>query len=405
MVEYAQILSHNVLDGAIYTGDEVEGHELDRLADGYRHTWWEAPNLGGQEIILRVKNLIYNPGFEVDTSRWLAYVIGGGVGTITRNTTSPLSGIADVDLTATVADAGAAIVCITAFPMIFMRANRTYRMMFLSKASGANKNIRFGFLKEDFSEDSDFYSDAIAQNGIKVGHYKDVTPTSDGWYRPFCRIKEAGTVYLDDFVSNEIRDVNTIIIDIGHTLQDAIMQVLYRNTEHTGWIAATAPALWYNEQPLYWTFTGVKALSWKITINQPLFYPDVQVAKIPLLYLGKRWEMPHQFIGAFDPYASRRVTDMIISERGIVQDTLNYHQRTFKAALPYLTPVEYKELELFYEDTNNGLKPFFFIWKPTSFAWDIIPIKIKGNRLSPYSWYNSRSWTLNAEELIGARKI
>ena len=65
MAELAQILAHNVLNGATFqTTNELAGHELDRMADGYRHTWWQAPSTAIQLIEFRCANLIFNYGFE-----------------------------------------------------------------------------------------------------------------------------------------------------------------------------------------------------------------------------------------------------------------------------------------------------------------------------------------------------
>ena len=89
--------------------------------------------------------------------------------------------------------------------------------------------------------------------------------------------------------------------------------------------------------------------------------------------------------------------------RGITQNTLKYEQRIFKATLAHLSESDYKCVERFFEDTDNGLKPFFLLHRPSSEPEDAAFLRLVGSRNAPYSGGALRNWGFEAEEVVGAR--
>lgn len=407
MPEFPVILSHNVLDGGRLTGNSVNGHQLERMRDGHRHTWWQAPGTSIQRIEIRAKNSVVNPDFEIDTSGWVFIFVGGGAGTFARNTTDPLVGAADALLTVTTADASSDIVAVAQVDPIFMRANRTYRIMIRAIVQDVSqKNIRLGFLKEGLIEDAAFYSVVAAQT-TDSGHHVDITPTADGWFHPYIRALEPQTLQFDDVIAGEMREIDTLIIDRGHTLSLGSIDVDFRNNEKIGYsnVSNASFSQWTNKAPIYLTFDSEQALSWRVNITVFTPYPLIEVAKVPVMYLGERWTLPHHFSGSFDPDREERFDDLTIGDRGVAQRSLKYNQRRFVASLAAIDATNYLDVEKFFEDTDNATKPFFFAWKPESNINDILYMRLNGSRIVPYQNGAQRLWNFDAEELAGARII
>lgn len=400
-------MSQNILDGAKLTGDEITGHEVERMRDGHRHTWWQAPGTGVQTIEIRAKNLITNSDFEIDLAGWMKYIDGGGVGTFTRNTVAPIEGVADALITATTADDSTDILGALYFQPFFFRAGRTYRMMFRALQDGPGvKAIRFGFLKENLVEDADFYK-AESANVTDTGHYVDVTPTADGWFHPFIRCLVPMLLQVDEVVVNEVRENDTLVIDAGHSLVLATVDIDYRPTETLPWVNVSSPSIedWPNKAPVFITFTGVRALSWRVRFIVFIINPDIDVAKVPLMYIGKRWTLPHHFSGSFDPDQEDRFEDFTKGDRGVTQRSLKYNQRVFRASFSHINATHYLDVEKFFEDTDNGIKPFFFSWQPTTKPNDVLCMRLRRSREVPYRNGALRDWNFEAEELAGRREI
>lgn len=407
MPEFPIIMSQNILDGAKITGNEITGHELERMRDGHRHTWWQAPGTSAQFVEIRAKNLITNSDFEIDLAGWVRYFGGAGAGTFTRNTTAPIEGVADGLVTATTADASADIMGALYFQPFFFRAGRTYRIMFRALQDGPGvKQIRFGFLKEGFVEDALFYKSENA-NTTDTGHYFDAAPTVDGWFQPFIRCLEPQALQFDEVVVGEVRENDTLIIDGGHTLFLAGIDIDYRNTETAIWSNVAGPSFvsWPNKAPVFITFTGVKALAWRVKFSVFTLNPDIDVAKAPLMFIGKRWTLPHHFSGSFDPDQEDRFEDFTKGDRGIAQRSLKYNQRVFRAAFSHINATHYLDVEKFFEDTDNGTKPFFFAWQPTTKPHDILCMRLRRSREVPFRNGALRDWNFEAEELAGRREI
>lgn len=404
MIQTPIILAHNVLDGALLTGNETPGHELYRLCDGLRHTWWQAPSTAMQDIDVRVKNMILNSDFENDLRGWALFTSGGASGEFLRNETSPISGRADAVMNAVDADDGEAVFMVFQYEPFFFKGGRTYRMMFRAKAQTATKQIRFGFLDNTFVESENSYkSDFVYQAGS--GHYFDFTPASDGWYRVYVRLMESGTIQLDEVVVGEARSVNTLIIDRGHTLSMASIGVFYRNHENGGWGVAKQVETWLSPAPVFIEFEPVKALSWRIRIAVWTACPEIPPASAQILYLGERWTLPRNFSGAFDPHRIERIEEKYESDCGINIRRLKYAKGVFRATLSNLGDADYENVSRFFEDTNNGIKPFFFIFRPLDCPTDVQLMRLTSSCNVPYEGGARRSWSLEAEEVTGGRTI
>lgn len=407
MTEYAEILAHNVLDGATIIANSASGYEPEKMRDGHRHTWWQAPSTATQFIKIVCANLLDNGDFETNLDGWDDLATGGGAGTFARNTSSPLIGNADALCTVTTANDSSSIYLIYVFKPFLARANRTYRMMFRASHQGAgSKYVRFGFVKDGAIEDSDYYSVPTGILTTGSNCKIDVTPTSDIWLRPYIRFLEAQTTQIDEVYVNEVRAVDTIIIDAGHTLAMGNIQVWYSaGPAPMGWTEALSITTWNDDAPVYITFTGVKALRWRIRLAVTAYYGSPPAIKIPQLYLGKRWTMPHYFSGRFDPHEQKRFDNVFTGQRGIVQRTLKYNQRIFRASMSHMSSSDYENAKMFFEDTDNGLKPFFFVYQPTSDLNDVMFMRLKGARKLPYQGGTLRNWGFDAEEVVGRRVI
>jgi len=401
MAEYPIILAHNALDHSTISGNETAGHELDRIRDGHRHTWWQSPSTAMQEILVRAKSLISNWDFESGLQDWFLYT-DGSEGSVSQNTTNPLSGNADCKLEATTANNDDELVIFLNWKALLFRAGRTYRMMFRARAESENKTLRAGFYLANYTENENFYKDQTILNQ-DFGYFVDVTPDADVWVCPYFRMIEAGTIYIDDVIVNEVRDVDTLIIDKGHTLQAAAVALLYRDVEFGNYAWAFGNTRSYSNGPIYIAFNPIRSLSWKIRIGVLAVNTGVPVAKVPLLYFGERWTMPHNFSGSFDPHREDRFVDMVSSDRGIAQILHKYNQRVFAGSMSHLGDEDYENVKKFFEDTDNGAKPFFFSWKPQTAANDLLLLRLKGARDVPYQSGPLRSWKFDAEEVIGAR--
>ena len=82
-----------------------------------------------------------------------------------------------------------------------------------------------------------------------------------------------------------------------------------------------------------------------------------------------------------------------------------YNQRVIKTFMEHISPVEYGNLVQFFVDTENGLKPFFFAWRPEGDPVDVLPMRLRGARNAPYQGGVLRRWEFEAEEVVGVRAI
>ena len=406
MPEYPIILAHNVLDGAVLTGNDITDHELERLRDGHRHTWWESPSTAAQTIVIKCANLLENGDFEIDASGWQELEAGGGAGAFTRNTTTPLEGVGDMQVVVTTADSNTLVYMVVAPGRpIFMRAGRTYRFSFQAISTLASRQIWFGFVDEDFTENAAYRTSGVVDTAAGE-YFFDYTPAADGVYHPYIRFRHVSTFNIDEMVCNEVRDVDTLIIDGGHTLRYASIAVQYSVAGlGAGGTVAYPTTFHYKDEPLYITFAGVKALHWKVIITITPNITGAPVAKVPAMYLGKRWTLPHHFSGSFDPHRNDRFDDEIKSDMGIMLRMHKYNQRMFSASMSHLSTTDYENVKHFFEDTLNGARPFFFIWQPTTDPTDAPFLRLKGSRDIPYQGGALRSWGFEAEEVVGQRKL
>jgi hypothetical protein len=172
-----------------------------------------------------------------------------------------------------VANDDEAVFMVLYFQPFFFKAGRTYRVMFRARAHEEMKQIRIGFLDSTFVESENCYkNDFVYPEGS--GHYFDFTPTTSNWYRLYVRLLESGAIQMDEVVLGEVRDVDTLIIDRGHTLTMASIGVFYRNHENGGWSVAKQMEPWYTPSAVFIKFNPVRALSWRISIAVSCFCAD-----------------------------------------------------------------------------------------------------------------------------------
>ena len=403
------ILAQNILFNSELSANSVFSHEIERLRDGYQHTWWQAPSTGLQDIVLEAENKIINPDFEVNTSPWTE-LAAGGAGTFARNTVSPLFGDADALLTVVTANPTSQLYLIYNLKSLDMIEGRTYRIQFAAKVQDASsKTIRFGFLTEGFIQDPDLYLDNASVSTSAIGLHADfVAPKTQSVY-PFIRALESQTLQLDEFNANEVRDIDTLMVSGGHTMRLGTFQVQNRAIPAAfggGWANVTTPILWKNDHPVYIPFTGSKALSWRLRITVWLFSPHTPVAQIPILYLGKRWELDDiNFVSSYDDQQRNRFENRIVGEKGTEFNNLKYNQRVVKATLSPIVDAGYDNLDRFFEDTVNGSRPFFYIRQPISQLDDILYIRMRRGENVPFQTAGIRTWALDAEEIAGERII
>lgn len=407
--EKAIILAQNLLVNAELSANSVLGHEVERMRDGFKHTWWEAPSTATQFIVLEKENLIINPDFEVDLPPWADFAFGAAAGTFTRNTSSPLFGGADGLMTVTTADNGSNIYGILNSKPLMMKTGKTYRIQFAAAVQDVSaKEIRFGFVDEDRLEDSSLYEESSVGTSA-VGLHADFVATKDQCAYPYIRTLEPQTLQIDEFNANEVRDVDTLIISAGHTMRQARISVERRDIPSAfggGWITVLNLERWKSDLPVYMTFTPSKALSWRISILVDLIFPFTPVAQIPILYLGKRWELNNMnFVSSYDPNQNDRQENRFIGEKGMQFDTLKFNQRKIKATLSPFLGSDYDDLRQFFKDTDNGIRPFFFIRYPDTDLADILYLRLRRGENAPFIQSAIRNWALDAEEIIGDRII
>lgn len=407
--EKAIILAQNLLNNAELSASSIPGHESERMRDGFKHTWWEAPSTATQDIVLEKENLVINPDFEVDLPPWADFSGGGGAGTFTRNTSSPLFGNADGLMTVTVADSSSDIYLISNGKPLMMKTGRTYRIQFAAIVQDASgKNIRFGFIDEDLAEDVNLFA-AATVGTAGAGLHADFVATKDQCVYPYVRALEPQTLQLDEFNANEVRDVDTLIIGAGHTMRQARITIERRDIPSAfggGWITVASLIKWKSDLPVYITFTPSKALSWRVRVLVDTLFPFTPVAQIPILFLGKRWELNNMnFVSSYDPNQNNRQENRFVGEKGVQFDTLKFNQRIIKATLAPFVGSDYDDLRQFFEDTENGIRPFFFIRLPVTNLADILYMRLRRGENAPFLSAGIRTWALNAEEIVGDRII
>ena len=405
-IEYPIILAHNLLDGATLSSDApiVPGHELERMRDGYRHTCWEAPNLDNQTIYIKSPSIIDNPDFVVDLSGWIV----AGDGAISRNTDNPLEGNADMQANVNTADDGDNPFYIVNTRPIYLESTKKYTFTIQVGGGGANTDrLRIGFMKVDTLEEvEDNYTEFALTTypEPKSAEHANWYPTTTGWYFVYIRILQPGTYYLNSIIVNRARGIDTVIIDAGHTLRFCHLNIdMYDvfpggGSNYDGIISGDGPVLIFFDNP-----SGMP-MRCRIQIGTNPGWNNM-LPSIPIMCIGQRWTMPHHFSGDFDPHAEERNEEVSIGERGITQRFLKFNQRVFRADMKYLTAADYENVKDFFMDTENGLKPFYFAWKPTSDPTDILYMRLRGNREVPYYGGTLRNWSFEAEEVAGTRRI
>ena len=406
MTETPVILSHNVLKDAVITGDCRDGYPPYRIADGLRWTWWEGVSPAAQEILVKVPNMLQNCDFELNLNGWVFYATGSASGSFSRNTVDPIEGVADGYLDTDSADSGNNAARVVSMSTYHLKANRTYRFSFAAKAVHVAL-MRFGFMTATLLEEVSYTDTSI--NDWPSEYYWDFTPLADGDYRVFWRPLQPSDFKVDDAHLCEVREVDTLVIDRGHTLQTYAINVkkadtTYYNPYYSDWLLGEVIL---SNNPYYYKVSfPERAVQWKIVVQPFAPFPGLPPPQINLIWIGRQWALPRNFSGLVDPHASKTTSHVVTGERGIEARTQQSSLRVFNGVLRNITPAEYREIEMFMEDTDDGTLPFAFLWRPISAQDDLKVMRLdKEERLAPYRGGYLRDWEFNAVELAGERKL
>ncbi len=404
MTETPVILSHNLLKAATITGDFLENRPPWRIADGLRWTGWEGISSSLHTLEVVAHNMLDNGDFEINAGGWFVDTAGGS-GSFSRNTSNPLDGEGDGHIEAVTAGESEKLRVIS-LDGFKLKAGRTYRFSFIARAD-ASRTLRYGFVEEDISREADYSETTVGTSATEV--YLDFTPSEDGHYRPFWRPMEAGDFYVDDAHLCEARIPDTVAIDGGHTLQGYAFRIWKADTCWTGasftkWLPFRVVA---SPGPVYVTKEDAseRGVYWKIDFS-PIDVSELPRPGLSLMWIGRRWRLPRNFSGEFDPYAARTVTREIRGERGVEARTRRFTRRIFEGALRHLSPSEYVEVEKFMEDTESGETPFAFLWRPETNPDNMLIMRLEDpERNAPYKGGYLRDWPFKAVELVGAANI
>lgn len=402
MTETPVILSHNLLKGAVITGDSRENRPPWRIADGLRWTRWEAVSSGAHTLEAVVQNMLANGDFELNADGWFVYVSNGGGGSFSRNTSNPLDGEADLHIEALTAGTSEKLKIINR-EAFRLKAGRVYRFSFVAR-SDASRVLRYGFVEGDVNQEPGYSEDAVGTEAVEL--YYDFTPAGDGVYRPFWRPMEAGDFYVDDAHLCEARIPDTMAIDRGHTLEGYAIEIRKADTCYSGasfveWKSLFPPAC---REPVYVVKhdASERGVYWKIDFI-PADIAGLPPPGLPLMWIGRRWTLPRNFSGEFDPYSARTAVRAVQGERGIRASTRRFSRRIFEGTLRHLSPSEYAEVEKFMEDTDGGEAPFAFLWRPETNPADMLVMRLEeGERYVPFKGGILREWPFKAVELVGA---
>jgi len=402
MTETPVILSHNLLKAATITGDFRENAPPWRIADGLRWTRWEGVSSGAHSLDVVTHNMLANGDFELNAEGWFLDASGGGGGGFSRNTADPIDGAADLRIEA--ASAGTSeklkVVSLEGF---LLKAGRTYRFGFVARAD-ASRGLRYGFVAEDVGEEVGYSEATIGAEAVELFH--DFTPSEDGCYRPYWRPLEAGDFYVDDAHLCEARVPDAVAIDRGHALEGYAVEIWKADTCYSGasfvkWMPATvvaSPGPIYIEKP----DASQRGVYWRIKFL-PLGIPGLPPPGLSLMWMGRKWSLPRNFSGDFDPHAARTAVREVRGERGVAARAGRFSRRVFEGVLRHLSPAEYSEVDKFMEDTDGGEAPFVFLWRPETNPGDMLIMRQQeAERNAPYRGGYLREWHLKAEELVGA---
>ncbi len=70
-----------------------------------------------------------------------------------------------------------------------------------------------------------------------------------------------------------------------------------------------------------------------------------------------------------------------------------------------ITPEDELDIDDFFIDTDNGLRPFFFTRYPTTYPRDILLLRLKNDRNVPFINAKLKQWNFQAEEVVGKRIV
>jgi hypothetical protein len=411
--EVPVILAHDIFKNcSIESSAEDSDHPARYAVDGMPFSWWKGTSTANHHLTAVMANMVDNPGWEINVDGWGLVESGSGAGTYTRNTTTPIQGDGDGKLVVTTANDSSNIVMLTSYKIYRLKADRTYRLSFAAKSADASKNLRFGFCSPAFAENSDYYDFLACGTTIQDDHI-DYTPSADGDYRIYFRALTTTTFYIDCVHLAEMPDMDTVIFFKGHTLQNYKYRITKWNSIYDDETALT----WINWTNIFTrdavydpngnTSAGYKTgPRWRIEVQPVYSGADVAYPSIPMMMLGKKWTLPRNFSGNFDPFGVTNKTKVNIGDKGVESIVKQYSQGVFDGTLGNINPTDYTDIEKFMDYTDDGMRYFGFVWRPTTDDHDVRLMRLaKSSRNVPYRGGYIREWPFNAVELTGNRKV
>jgi len=397
-VEFPVILSHNInREGAEHLAwtSAADDHETTRTNDGLRFTTWKATDTSTQNLTIRQPNSLTNGGWENSSDGWEVETTGTATVNYTRSTTEQQEGSASAEVDVTSYTSGD----------IFLNHRKTFNLT-------ANRLYAFSIAwKNDNASADTFKIQILDSAGAVLATASDVavgiifrgkslsfTPTTDEddvtVQVQFPNLVRTNN--LDVACFGELRLVDTIIIDQGHTLKDSDVTIQHRLTPLASFIDSSASASVTTSGVYFRIFTGVAAFDWRIKIENAVIIPE-----IPLLNLGKRVTLSHNPV-SFDPTSESTRTTVTTTEAGVARDFFNFKMRTVSAQFENIGPTtEFQEWEDWFADIDGGRHAFWWIFRPTARPSERLFLRLTDKTFSfPFDRF-SRSGGFEAEEVKG----
>lgn len=410
MSETPLILAHNLFKDPsfIEASSENASYPATNLLDMTRHTLWKASASGVVNIRIHNKNLVRNPGAELNLNYWTSEKTSGTpVWTFTRNTSSPIKGNADFKIEKT---SGSGVVRARSLQTFDLKANRTYVLSFLHHIEPTTLELNGGFLDSmgaTFQDDGNnswktFQSWPLA---TITGTTFRFTPTvdHDGCMLAFW-FSTDHAFHFDAVHFNEVRDPDTLIIDRGHNLKQMTMKAQFAATElDTGWSNPTGNNVRLdNNEAKVLQFTGPGVANathfWRVRIESVV----PAVPQISNLWLGEGWSLASNPERPFDPESEVSNVIDIETDAGFRRSFSNYRKRLLSAEFAHIDPTdEAPNWTRFWEDIRQGRDPFWWLWRPATSPKSPLYARLSDRKFAmPYDPY-FRSAAIEAEEVGG----
>lgn len=407
------LLAHNIIRLSDLTpsqGEELE-HPIDHVYTDKRWEFWRPETAGTHDIEIRpgqgFQELLINSDFEssLGTEGW-ELDQGGGTATFIRNVTAPISGAADGNLDVTVFSANVRILTEKRYDL---RANERYSLSWRAKTASGIVNLTAFILDEDGTTELASSTENIGTTleGGVVTH----TPTVDKEGVRFgLRVDAVSDIFVDDLSVTEDRQIDTHMIDAGHTLPGANVDVQFRDNLEAAFVSVSA--LTVNEESpasiaitnnnvQYVTFTAQRAKYWRVR-----YLALGPIPEVVGMYLGERFQFSEAPGGSIDPFGD----DLIFNDQdGLHGDTTRIFRgkkNSFTVNL-LMAGNERAPFEQFRDDIGAGEKAFWLNWNPELFPrrWGLYYTDQKNWRVRYEAGGEAIIWNMKITEIGQERKL